>query len=885
MKPTFTLRSLVLGCALITTTTAFADILTWDNGAGTGNWNVTDNNWSGLTWFNNPPDDAVFGEQAAGTVTLTEPITVGSITLNAAGYTLDASTFGITINTGITANEGAAIQSGVGGSIILGAANAWSVAADQTLAVGAPVSGDFALTKTGAGVLELSGAGSYTGNTNLNGGTLRLAGGDDRLPTATRLVLANTEGVTFDLNGFNQEARTLSGGGTTGGIVTNTGSGTSTLTIQPAGSDTLSFNGVIAGDTRLEVVGGKTAPAFAAPRQRLAGINSTFTGGVLIDGATVLAQGDGAFGAAPAAFDPAAITLQNNGTLLNNAVGAVFAIHPNRGITLGPGGGAMTAGFTTNITVESAISGDAGNPFTIMANNGIMILTADNPYGGDTVIRPVDGIFQARLQLGDGGTTGSLSGTSAILNDGILIINRSNGFTQAADLNNQVIAGDGAFTQAGAGTTTLSLDNTYTGITSVSGGVLLAASAEAIPGGLSAGGTGSGISLSGGGVLGLGAGDFTRIPFGSNPAPGEIAFLGNGGFAAYGADRTVNFGGGGGTVAIGSTATPVIGSMNGKTLILGAADATHKVTLANTLDFGNASRTIQVTDGLAAVDAEISGVIQQQVGGFAGFNKTGDGTLGLSNTNTYNGQTNVAAGTLVLDGSLANANMTIAAGAEVNGSGTLTFNVEGAIADQVVNEGTLDLSGLTLAVNAIGDGLTEAEYVLVDATLGGTITGTFAEITGAPGYTLDYGTVGQVKLVGGAPVDPYESWSAGAAFDGDSNGDGVSNGLAFLLGAADPDVDARGLLPTAVEDAGTLVLNFSMRDAGSRGSAALFIEFSSDLGISDPWQEAEVPDVAGTVNDVVFTVDGAGLLDLQATISATQAENGRLFGRLKATKP
>ena len=42
--------------------TAFADTLTWDNGAATGNWN------------NATPDDAIFGATGVGTATLTEAI-------------------------------------------------------------------------------------------------------------------------------------------------------------------------------------------------------------------------------------------------------------------------------------------------------------------------------------------------------------------------------------------------------------------------------------------------------------------------------------------------------------------------------------------------------------------------------------------------------------------------------------------------------------------------------------------------------------------------------------------------------------------------------------------------------------------------------------------
>ena len=48
----------------------------------------------------------------------------------------------------------------------------------------------------------------------------------------------------------------------------------------------------------------------------------------------------------------------------------------------------------------------------------------------------------------------------------------------------------------------------------------------------------------------------------------------------------------------------------------------------------------------------------------------------------------------------------------------------------------------------------------------------------------------------------YEAWSGTLDFDSDTNGDGVDNGLAFLLGAADQNVSALGLLPTVTQSGG-----------------------------------------------------------------------------------
>lgn len=95
-----------------------------------------------------------------------------------------------------------------------------------------------------------------------------------------------------------------------------------------------------------------------------------------------------------------------------------------------------------------------------------LILDQDNTYTGRTVITA--GI----LQLGDGGTTGKLSPSSVILNNGNLTIFRNDAVVQGTDFSSAPITGTGSFTQAGSGTTTLNAANTFSGTTTVSDGVL-----------------------------------------------------------------------------------------------------------------------------------------------------------------------------------------------------------------------------------------------------------------------------------------------------------------------------------------------------------------------------------------------------------------------------
>ena len=143
-------------------------------------------------------------------------------------------------------------------------------------------------------------------------------------------------------------------------------------------------------------------------------------------------------------------------------------------------------------------------------------------------------------------------------------------------------------------------------------------------------------------------------------------------------------------------------------------------------------------------------------------------------------------------------------------------------------------------------------------------------------------------LVGTSPFDTWATSGtvAGVAFDGDANGDGIKDGIAFLLGAATPDVDANALLSTATEDgSGGLQMSFTMLKPVNSAPAVLSLEHSGDLGGGDPWTSVEVPAATGTVDGVSFSVtENAGdptKNDVVATIpSAGNSIDGRLFGRL-----
>ena len=87
---------------------------------------------------------------------------------------------------------------------------------------------------------------------------------------------------------------------------------------------------------------------------------------------------------------------------------------------------------------------------------GDLVLTSSNTYTGLTTISA------GTLQLGNGGTTGSLPTGSAIVNNGTLAFDRGNNVSQGLDFAS-AISGTGGIAQLGPGTLNLTGNNSYTG--------------------------------------------------------------------------------------------------------------------------------------------------------------------------------------------------------------------------------------------------------------------------------------------------------------------------------------------------------------------------------------------------------------------------------------
>ena len=204
------------------------------------------------------------------------------------------------------------------------------------------------------------------------------------------------------------------------------------------------------------------------------------------------------------------------------------------------------------------------------------------------------------------------------------------------------------------------------------------------------------------------------------------------------------------------------------------------------------------------------------------------------------------------------------------GSGSTRFSSSGLQNGETIGSVTLTCAG--------GD--TAAAVGTYPITPGSPTGGTFS----AGNYTLSY--VPGTFTVNPLPMTAYQAWAGGASFEADTHSDGVANGLAWLLGAADPSVNANALLPKATNEGGKLVLTFRCLKTANRGPAVLKVQYSNDLGQSDPWasHEALVPDASGTVGVVVFAITAdadPAFSNVRAEIPASAVTaTGRLYGRL-----
>ena len=510
-------------------------------------------------------------------------------------------------------------------------------------AVVAESGGSRALTKVGNGTLTLTAANTYTGATTINGGTLSIA-------SITNGGVAGALG-----NSTNLAANLTLGGGTLEYTGSSNGSTDRNFTLSNGTNSTIS---VTSPNTTLAISGAAASTNGSLTKSgsgtlALSG-NNTYTGATTISAGT-LQIGSGSTTGTLSTYS--AIT--NNGTLAFNRSDTI----------------------TQGTDFNSVIGGTGA---LIQAGSGNLVLAGANTYTGATTISA------GTLRIGSGSTTGSLSTSSAITNNGTLAFNRSDTITQGTDFNS-VIGGTGALIQAGSGNLVLAGANTYTGATTISAGTLRIGS------GSTTGSLSTSSAITNNGTLAFNRSDTITQGTDFNSVIGGTGALiqaGSGTLALSGANTYS----GGTTLSVGTLAlnsSSAIGSGNltitGETIdntsgsaITLATNNSQKwngnFTFAGTNDLNlgtgsvsmNASRMITVNSANLTVGGAISGT------GF-GLTKSGNGTLVLAGANTYNGQTTLSSGTIIVTnkaalgtGSLALSGGTLQASTDLTGANALT---------------------------------------------------------------------------------------------------------------------------------------------------------------------------------------------------------------------
>ena len=476
-----------------------------------------------------------------------------------------------------------------------------------TATIAAPIAGTGGLNKAGPGLLTLAGENTYSGGTTISGGVLSVAGDTNLGDPSGGLILVGGELLTT-ADVFN----------TARAFDVSPGQGTDILAA--ATGTTATYTGILSDAGTLVIGDSKHAGTVV-----LTGAN-TYSGGTAINSGT-LQIGDGV----------------TSGSIIGDVTdNGTIAFDPNGSVTFG-----------------GAISG-TGN--LVKMGNGIVILTANNSYTGNTTINA------GTLQLGNGGISGGIVGN--VIDDGNLAFNRSDAVTFSGN-----VSGSGTLGHNGPGSLTLIGTNTYTGGTTIIAGTL---------------------QLGNGGTSGSIVGDV----------------IDNGNLAFNRSDAVTFSGNISGTGALGQNG---LGSL----ILTGANTYTGNTTIsAGTLQLGNGGTSGSIVgnvidNGNLVFDRGDAVMFSGAVSGTGSLSKIGPGTLTLTGTSTYSGGTNIFPGTLsaagndalgsgqvqlfngtlkILAGVTLHNEVSFAQGGVLDNAGTLNGNIGGAssITQTVINSGIIN---------------------------------------------------------------------------------------------------------------------------------------------------------------------------------------------------
>jgi len=631
---------------------------------------------------------------------------VGNGTLTLSGS--NSHTGGTIVSAGQLVGTAASLQ----GAITNNAAVEFAQATSGTYA--GSMTGSGSLAKTGTGTMTLSGSNAYAGGSIVSAG--RLVG----TTTSLQGAITNNAAVEF----AQATSGTYAGSMTGSGSLTKSGAGTLLLTGSNGFTGGAALNAGTLGVGSANALGSSGAISFGGGTLQYSASNTTDYSGRFSNAASqqysidtngqnvTLGSNLTSSGGSFTKLGAGDVTLSGN-----NSYGGGTVVSAGRlvGTTA-----SLQGAITNNAAVEfaQATSGTYAGSMTgsgslTKTGAGTMTLSGSNAYAGGTIV-----------------SAGQLVGTTASL-QGAITNNASVAFDQATTGNySSLMSGSGSLTKLGVGTVWITGSNSYSGGTTVTGGIVGVSAGGSVGGSAAGLGTGTVSIASGGQVtyyLSI-AGTHTIANAFSLSGGTLYSEDGNNNFAglvtlASGASTissryqdTITLSGGlagsgdvlltqAGGLGDGPTyVLPSAGSNTGTVRVSGSSNGrTTKLQVANVNALQSATLDMAAGD-LGTVEFTVAGTNTYSLGGLqgarslafggnslsvggnnqsttysgtlsgsGGFSKVGNGTLTLSGSNSTSGGTTVSAGGLKLNGSIAGG-LNVAAIATLSGTGTIGGN-------------------------------------------------------------------------------------------------------------------------------------------------------------------------------------------------------------------
>ena len=762
---------------------------------GTGGGAIDDGG-NAITWANPVGNKGSGGltKLGAGTLTLSGTNSYAGNTVVSSGTLALGATAFISNSAAILVASGATLDASAGGGLVLGSSTSQLLAGNGTVNGGLTVPTGTTLSPATNGVvgtlfinngsltvnggvlvLDISSSAkdaiTVTGNLNLSAGTVQL-NVTGTLANGTYKLIQYSGGLTggaasLAVSGFSQSGQIASLSDATAGeidLVVKAQGGLAKLWQGGVNNDwdiATSANWLYGANTVVYNEGDKVTFDDTASQSYVSLLAAVNPAAVIVsNNAQTYTFVDGASGSGKIS---GATGLTKNGTgalvldTLNNYSGPTVI---NAGtVQIGDGGNSGelgTGNVTNNGTLvfyqpdNHSVAGQISGTGTLTQQGyGTLTLGANNTYSGATLIS------SGALQVGAGGTTGSL-GSSSVTDNATLILDRSGSLV----LSN-AIAGSGALVNIGGGTVTLSGNNSYAGGTGISNGLVKLGSATALPAGplyvdgtvdLSgfnetvttlAGNTGviTNSGTTGTNVLAVGD-DADTTTYGGvitdNPTGAKVTLIKQGA-ATLQLNGASSYGGGtvvlGGSLNIGPVGVPGAAGIlltNGATLYLANAGSARP-TVNNSVTIPAGSQATIGSGNLANV-----------------FNGNVLGTATSSNyinSSITFGQTAVKQfagfpGTVVI-GSLGTVRFSSSAALSANGGDNTTFDLEGylfARSGGALTLGALEGAG-TVSTPTIGAQTLIIGGKGVDSTFSGTISAGTSLVKTGPGTLSFTGTL------------------------------------------------------------------------------------------------------------------------------------------------